>query len=193
MSRTRTVSDILSPSLAALALAVFIAGCTPSTTSTADEGMSYDSDAMVTDPSTNEDSSDTMMSSTAARMNNESSAGMMGSAGMMTSSMGAMMDTSAYEDGTYSADGIYRSPAGTEDIKVTLTLTDDIVTSAQVVGTATNPKSKMMQQAFIDGYSTLVVGKSIDALSLGVINGSSLTPKGFMDAVVKIKAEASAL
>lgn len=101
------------------------------------------------------------------------------------------MDESAYQDGTYSADGVYRSPAGAEEIHVTLTLNDDVVTAAQVEGSATNPKSKAMQAAFISGFGTQVVGKSIDDLSLGVVNGSSLTPKGFMDAVAKIKVEAA--
>lgn len=101
-----------------------------------------------------------------------------------------MDDTSAYQDGTYSAEGIYRSPAGGEVIHVTLTLDDDVITTAQVEGAATNPKSIKMQDAFIAGFGAQVIGRPIDGLSLGVVNGSSLTPKGFMDAVTKIKAEA---
>jgi hypothetical protein len=124
-----------------------------------------------------------MHNSSAPMMNNSSTPIMMSSQGMM--------DDSSYEDGTYSADGVYRSPAGAEEIHVTLTLEDDIITAAQVEGTATNPKSKVMQGQFIAGFNEQVVGKSIDELSLGVVNGSSLTPKGFMDAVAKIKVEAA--
>lgn len=97
---------------------------------------------------------------------------------------------STYKDGTYNADGVYRSPAGAEEIGVSLTLENDIVITANVTPTASNPKSKMMQDAFIAGFGAQVVGKPIDSLSLGVVNGSSLTPAGFMNAVAKIKAEA---
>lgn len=97
---------------------------------------------------------------------------------------------STYKDGTYNADGVYRSPAGAEEIAVTITLKDDVITSAQVTGAATNGKSIKMQEAFIAGFGAQVIGKPIDSLSLGVVNGSSLTPAGFMNAVAKIKAEA---
>jgi hypothetical protein len=175
----RSISDILSPALAAVALSVFIAGCTPS-------------DSSVDVSSSSSSSSEAMMTSSSAM--NASSAGMPSSvsSAMMPASSASMRDDSAYNDGTYSADGVYRSPAGAEEIHVTVTLEDDIITSAQVESTATNPKSKQMQSQFIAGFSTYVVGKPIDELSLGVVNGSSLTPKGFMDAVAKIKAEASA-
>jgi hypothetical protein len=164
---SRSVSDILSPALAAIALSVFIAACTPAT-------------------DTSDGSSSSSSNSSAAMMGVSSSA-------MNSSSAAAMEESdSTYEDGTYSAGGVYRSPAGAEEIEVTLTLEDDVIVSAQVVSTATNPKSKVMQGQFIAGYSAVVVGKSIDELSLGVVNGSSLTPKGFMDAVTKIKVEAAA-
>lgn len=97
-----------------------------------------------------------------------------------------------YKDGTYTADGNYTSPAGQEEVGVTLTLANGVVTDASFEGKATNPGSKMMQGKFSEGYKAMVVGKSIDEISLGVVNGSSLAPKGFMDAVAKIKAEAKA-
>lgn len=97
-----------------------------------------------------------------------------------------------YADGTYSATGEYRSPAGEESVDVSLTIADGVVTAATFKGNATRPKSVEMQGNFSQGFEALVVGKSIDEVSLGVVNGSSLTPKGFMDAVEKIKAEASA-
>ncbi len=105
---------------------------------------------------------------------------------------GVTLDTkSAYKDGTYSATGNYTSPAGAEHVPVTLTLTKDVVTDVSVSVTATNPKSKYMQQVFVDNYKTQVVGKNIASLSLGKISGSSLTPQGFNDAVTKIKAQAA--
>ncbi len=97
---------------------------------------------------------------------------------------------SKYKDGTYTQTGTYSSPAGTESVKVTLTIKNDVVTDATFVGGAVNPTSKMMQSQFAAGFKTQVVGKSIDSISLTVVNGSSLTPKGFMSALAKIKAQA---
>lgn len=172
---SRSASNTLSPALAAIALSIFIAGC--SSTPASREQIDENTEAMMDDSH--------------KMMDHSSMPGMMNSQGMMMSSMGMMMHESAYKNGTYSADGVYRSPAGAEEIHVTVTLKDDVVTAAQVEGTATHPKSKAMQEAFIAGFGAQVVGKSIDELSLGVVNGSSLTPKGFMDAVAKIKVEAA--
>ncbi len=97
-----------------------------------------------------------------------------------------------YADGTYAATGDYMSPAGSEEVKVSLTLKSGVITDATYEGTATMGKSQKFQAAFGEGYKEQVVGKSIDSLSLGIVNGSSLTPMGFMDAVAKIKTEASA-
>ncbi len=98
--------------------------------------------------------------------------------------------TNHYKDGTYSATGNYTSPAGGEEVSVGITLVNNIVTDATFTGKATNPGSIFNQGHFKEGFKEKVVGKSIDDISLTVVNGSSLTPKGFMDALAKIKAEA---
>ncbi len=97
-----------------------------------------------------------------------------------------------YTDGTYSAIGNYNSPGGAETIGVSLVLKDDIITSATVTAQATRPQSKMFQDMFIGAFASQVVGKNIADLNLSKISGSSLTPKGFNDAVAKIKAQAKA-
>jgi NifU-like protein involved in Fe-S cluster formation len=108
----------------------------------------------------------------------------------MAASSKPVVQAHVYTDGTYSAQGAYRSPAGGELVNVSLTLKGDVVTDATFAGTGTNPKTKMMQAAFASGFKTQVVGKSLDQVSVGVVNGSSLTGIGFMDAVARIKAEA---
>lgn len=95
-----------------------------------------------------------------------------------------------YKDGTYSADGNYVSPAGKEAVSVSINIKNNIVTDASFIGKATNPGSKKMQENFSAGFKQFVVGKSVDSISLTVVNGSSLTPKGFMDALSKIKTQA---
>jgi len=94
---------------------------------------------------------------------------------------------STYKDGIYEQLGAYMSPAGQEEIDVKLTLKNGIVIESVVTPKATAPISKAKQNAFAEGYKTSVVGKNINELQLGKIAGSSLTPKGFNDAVEKIK------
>ncbi len=122
-----------------------------------------------------------------------------GSSSMPSSSEAAMQQSESavvpkqkYQDGTFSAVGTYQSPAGMEEVNVSLTLKNGIVSSATMQGSATNPKSMKFQSLFSQGFQQEVVGKSIDSLSLDVVNGSSLTPMGFMDALAKIKVEAAA-
>ncbi len=104
----------------------------------------------------------------------------------------ATVGTSTYKDGTYTATGSYNSPGGLETVDVTLTLSGDVVTSANVVSGARDPESRRYQSAFISGYKQYVVGKKISSINLGTVSGSSLTPKGFNDAVTKIETQAKA-
>ncbi len=100
--------------------------------------------------------------------------------------------TSAYKDGTYSAVGDYHSPDGAESINVTLTLKNDIVTSATVTSNVAAPTSRNYQSMFISGYQAQVIGKDISTLNLTKVSGSSLTPRGFDNALAQIKSEAKA-
>lgn len=106
----------------------------------------------------------------------------------------ATTDTSAskYKDGTYSATGSYRSPGGTQGLKVSLTLKDDVVTDVNVTEMPTDPTSANYQKKFISGYKASVVGKNIDSIKLDKISGSSLTGAGFNDALSKIEVQAQA-
>lgn len=99
--------------------------------------------------------------------------------------------TGIYKDGTYSATGEYRAPSGAEEIGVSLTLKDDIITDVSVDPKATVPISKNMQNMFAQNYKTFVVGKNIAEVNVGKVSGSSLTPHGFNDAITKIKLEAA--
>lgn len=102
------------------------------------------------------------------------------------------MPMANYKDGSYSAVGSYLSPGGDETIKVDITLKGDVVTSVKTTAQATKPESKRWQETFISGYESMVVGKKIEDISLTKVSGSSLTPKGFMDALAKIEAQAKA-
>lgn len=97
----------------------------------------------------------------------------------------------AYKDGVYSTTGDYASPAGPETIDVTLTIAGGIVTEATVVANAVNPVSQKMQGQFVEGYKEFVVGKSLADLELAKVSGSSLTPKGFNEALAEIRVQAA--
>lgn len=97
-----------------------------------------------------------------------------------------------YKDGTYSAKGSYNSPAGAEEIDVTLVLKDDVVTDVTVKSLATVDASKNWQGKFISGVKSAVVGKKLSEVTLTKVSGSSLTPKGWNDAVAKIMVSAKA-
>ncbi|TSC70448.1 MAG: hypothetical protein CEO12_382 [Parcubacteria group bacterium Gr01-1014_46] len=97
-----------------------------------------------------------------------------------------------YKDGTYNSKGSYNSPNGTEQIDVTIVVKSDVITDATVVSLASNPTSKTMQGKFISGIKAEVVGKKLSEVTLTKVSGSSLTPKGWNDAVAKIQAQAQA-
>jgi uncharacterized protein with FMN-binding domain len=102
----------------------------------------------------------------------------------------AVVANPKFKDGEYSVVGEYTSPGGKESINVTLTLKDGVVTASEVKSNATLPISMKMQGDFIEHYQPMVVGKNIADLKLDKVSGSSLTPKGFNDALEKIKTQA---
>lgn len=97
---------------------------------------------------------------------------------------------SVYKDGTYSADGTYVSPNGTETVGVELTLASGTVTAVNITQHPSNPNTRKFQGEFAGGIASQVVGKSIDELKVSKVAGSSLTSGGFNQAVEKIKSEA---
>lgn len=97
---------------------------------------------------------------------------------------------SVYQDGTYSADGNYVSPNGTETVGVELTLASGQVTGVNITQHPSNPNTRKFQGEFAGGIAAQIVGKNIDELNVSKVAGSSLTSGGFNQAVEKIKAEA---
>jgi uncharacterized protein with FMN-binding domain len=97
-----------------------------------------------------------------------------------------------YADGTYTADGSYQTPETVEEISVTLTLADGIVTDVEVTGDPKAPETEQYQGAFIDGIAEEVEGVAIDDLDVSRVAGSSLTSGGFNSAVEDIKEQAAA-
>lgn len=97
-----------------------------------------------------------------------------------------------YTDGTYTADGSYQTPETVEEISVTLTVADGLVTDVEVTGDPQARETEQYQGQFIDGISDEVVGKSLDEIEVSRVAGSSLTSGGFNEAVESIKEQAAA-
>jgi len=100
--------------------------------------------------------------------------------------------TGEYADGTYTADGSYQTPETVEQISVTLTLEDGVVTDVEVSGDPQARETEQYQGQFVDGIAEEVVGVSIDELDVSRVAGSSLTSGGFNAAVEEIKDQAAA-
>lgn len=148
-----------------LALAVFVSGCgaTPEETT-------------ITTPTTTVPT--TTVSSTANTTTQE------------PTTPTTVVSSATYKDGTYTAVGNYRSPAGAEEIGLTITLKNDIITDTKLIQKATDKISIQMQQMFADNYKPLVIGKKISDVRLSKVSGSSLTSAGFNEALAKIAAQA---
>jgi uncharacterized protein with FMN-binding domain len=95
-----------------------------------------------------------------------------------------------YKDGTYSADGTYVSPNGTETVGVQLTLAAGTVTDVQITQHPSNPNTRKFQGEFAGGIAAQVVGRNINELNVSKVAGSSLTSGGFNKALEQIKSEA---
>jgi len=95
-------------------------------------------------------------------------------------------------DGTYTVTGGYQSPNGAETIVVTVSVADGIVTEAIVEPQATNDTSSRYQGQFAGGIADEVVGKSLAEVDVTRVAGSSLTGRGFNEAMDQIRSEAQA-
>jgi hypothetical protein len=108
-----------------------------------------------------------------------------------SSSTSASSSSPSYKDGTYSAAGSYRTPETLENINVTLTVKDGVVTDSSVQQTPQDRESVQYQADFKNNYKNFVIGKKLSDINLSRVSGSSLTSSGFNTAVDKIKSEAA--
>lgn len=89
----------------------------------------------------------------------------------------------------------YNVPRGQEHVKVTATINtkDNTIASVNVTYQPTDEgPSKRFQNFFSQGISSAVVGKPLSQARVGIVNGSSLTGKGFNDAINQITSEYNA-
>lgn len=115
-----------------------------------------------------------------------------GSASSSNGSSTATTTSGTYKDGTYTADASYYVPHGTEDIKVTLTVANGVVTDSSIVNSESDHDSQRYQEEFADEYKSYVVGKNLADIKLSYVAGASDTTDGFNDAVSQIQSQAQA-
>lgn len=94
-------------------------------------------------------------------------------------------------DGTYTTKGTYRSPAQTEDVEFTFTVKSGSVEGVELSKGSTIPNSKKYQGLFMEGIKKEIIGKKLSEIgTFDRVNGSSLTPKGFNQAMTSLKQKA---
>ncbi|WP_404320417.1 hypothetical protein [Arthrobacter luteolus] len=107
-------------------------------------------------------------------------------------SSGAPATGGQYQNGEYTATGSYIPPSNTkEEVAVSLTLSDGVVTDVEVSTSGNHPTSKRYQAEFTGGVQQEVVGKPLDEVKVDKIASSSLTSSGFNKALDEIKSEAA--
>ena len=99
-------------------------------------------------------------------------------------------NSTSYKDGSYSADGSYLVSDKQETIKLSLDISNNKITSASITPINVSHDSQFYINMFQQGFTSLVVGKNIDDVNLTVVNGASLTPNGFNEALNAIKLKA---
>ena len=115
-----------------------------------------------------------------------------GTAPSGTASSAAAAIGGEYQDGEYTAKGSYIPPSNTkEEVTVSLTLSDGVVTDLEVSTSGNHPTSKRYQAEFTDGVQQEVVGKPLDEVKVDKIASSSLTSSGFNKALDEIKSAAA--
>lgn len=97
-----------------------------------------------------------------------------------------------YKDGSYTVADKYQSPGGAESIDVTVTISNGMITDAQVSASGNDRESEEYQTRFKNNYKSKVVGKALSTLELSRISGASLTTSSFNDALDAIRAQAKA-
>jgi len=96
-----------------------------------------------------------------------------------------------YKNGTYSLTQSYFTPGGPEDMGVSVTLKNDVITGATVTNEAKGGTAIQYQNLFIQSFKSVVVGQKIQDLNLSRVSGASLTTGGFTAALAKIMTKAS--
>lgn len=96
--------------------------------------------------------------------------------------------TTKHVDGVYTVDAPYGTPGGDSSITVSVTVKNDNIEALKVVANGTEGTIKRYQEFFIEGVNAEVVGKKLDGVKVGVVNGASLTSAAFNQAIASVSS-----
>ncbi len=93
-------------------------------------------------------------------------------------------------NGTYTEKASYKSPAQVENVEFSFTVDAGTITNVELLSTSSVATSRKFQGLFIDGIKKEIIGKKLaDLGTYSRVNGSSLTPKAFNQALEQLKQE----
>jgi uncharacterized protein with FMN-binding domain len=98
--------------------------------------------------------------------------------------------TAAIKDGTYKASSDYSVPHETNNIAVTVTVKDGVITNVQTQNSYGNHESAGYVNGFSSEISGVVVGKKLTDAQVYNVSGASDTSQGFDDALQSIIQQA---
>jgi cytoskeletal protein RodZ len=101
-----------------------------------------------------------------------------------------IVDNNTYSNGTYYATKSYRTPDGTYQMNVSVTVKNDAVTGSTLSFDANGSRDGYSKR-FSSGYQNQVIGQDLGGLSLSRVGGASLTTKAFNSALDTIRSQAS--
>lgn len=99
--------------------------------------------------------------------------------------------TTKFKNGTYTASASYDVPRHTNGIKVTISVSNDVITAVSATYSYDGDESVRYINGFDSGLAGAVVGKKLDAAQVGHINGSSDTSEGYNEALSVIINQAT--
>ena len=175
LARSRLQTRPFSVGLAlVLCLALLIVGCTPAIEDAVAETTQDDSDA-------GEESSEVLNADAEVIANGTKSEE------ELTEERIAL----AIADGTYTDERVYAYHSGTERIVISITLEDEIVTDASIIGIDSHPTSDRFIRGVHSALPELVVGKHISEVELPIgessVSGSSLTTAAFNEYIAELR------
>ena len=94
-----------------------------------------------------------------------------------------------YRNGTYSTQSSYRTPGGTYQISVNLTIANDKITDSTVSFDSKGARDGYSKR-FSNSYQSVIVGQDLGSASLTRAGGASLTTRAFNNAIISIRRQA---
>lgn len=100
------------------------------------------------------------------------------------------VNTNDYKNGSYSTQTSYRTPDGTYQMDVTLTVSNDKIIAA-TVGYDSQGARDGYSKRFSSAYKSAIIGQDLGSANLSRVGGASLTTNAFNKAVSSIRTQAT--